>query len=431
MDKKEILIIGAGISGLVAARMLLRSGLKVTLMEARGRTGGRILTVSQHGVTAEAGPEFIHGYLKETISLLEEYHIPYIKMEGKMYFFRKGHFTEEQENADHWETLIKKMKMLRSDIPFMQFLRENFSGEHFRGLRESAIRYASGFDLADPHTASTCSLVREWEQEDAEQFRIPAGYGKLTDELTLDILSGGGEIFFNQTVGHIQWEKDAVTVTASGNRKFCADKLLLTLPVGVLNGKDMENYRIVFEPDIPLKRRALEKIGFGAVIKIILYWKTPFWKEFVNDLQFIISDQDIPTWWTQNPTENGILVGWLGGLPADDYAGLSDAQITAMALQNLSSLFGISTAGLKDKLLDVKIYNWRKDPFAAGAYSFDLAGSGEAKTIWKRSIEKTLFFAGEACYEGPYMGTVEAAIISGLETATEIISSAYNNKALV
>ena len=65
MDKKEVLIIGAGISGLVAARVLRHAGLDVEIIEGRERIGGRILSIHQPGVTIEAGPEFIHGILKK------------------------------------------------------------------------------------------------------------------------------------------------------------------------------------------------------------------------------------------------------------------------------------------------------------------------------------------------------------------------------
>ena len=136
MKKKEILIIGAGISGLVAARILRRAGMHVGIIEGRDRTGGRILSIHQNGVTIEAGPEFIHGHLKETISLLKEYKIPFSTAGGKMYYARSGHFEEDSEYGEDWDRLIKKMKTVSKDLPFMQFLLENFNGEGYRKLRE-------------------------------------------------------------------------------------------------------------------------------------------------------------------------------------------------------------------------------------------------------------------------------------------------------
>ncbi|MDP4212115.1 MAG: NAD(P)/FAD-dependent oxidoreductase [Bacteroidota bacterium] len=428
MDTKKILIAGAGISGLIAARLLLRAGLNVGIIEARDRTGGRIFSIYRHGVTVEAGPEFIHGRLGETMSLLEEYHIPYIKTAGKMYYARAGKFTTNTGNANHWNDLIDKMKQVKSDIPFNRFLSENFDAEVYRELRESAKRYAAGFDLADVNTVSTCSLIREWEQEDSEQYRIPEGYGKLTERLTAEFLSSGGEIFLNQAIRHIQWARNSVCITTTTSRKFTATKLLIALPAGVLSLEERAGNAVQFAPKITAKRKALKEIGFGAVIKIILYWNTPFWKEFVSDLQFIFSDKEIPTWWTHNPEDTRVLVGWIGGPPADDLSGLSEQEMLQIALRNLSSLFGITVSELNEKLLDSEIFNWRKDNFTHGAYSFELAGCRQAKAILKTSVEQTLYFAGEACYDGPHGGTVEAAIVSGMETAREIMDHVNNGK---
>lgn len=421
MKKKEILIIGAGISGLVAARILRRAGMHVGIIEGRDRTGGRILSIHQNGVTIEAGPEFIHGHLKETISLLKEYKIPFSTAGGKMYYARSGHFEEDSEYGEDWDRLIKKMKTVSKDLPFMQFLLENFNGEGYRKLRESAVHFAEGFDLADVHTVSTLSLIREWEQEGSEQYRIPKGYGQITEALTKEFISLGGKLFLNQPVNHVQWARGEVCVTTSGNHKFRAKKLMITLPVGVLSHLKEGDYAIPFSPEIPAKRAALQQIGFGTVIKLVLQWKTPFWKKFVPDAQFIFSEKDIPTWWTQDQGDSNVLTGWVGGPDAEDLSELSENQLLSIALENLSSIFGIAEPELKEQIVNAKVFNWKREIFTRGAYSFTLAGSETARAIWKTPLEKTLYFAGEACYEGAHGGTVEAAITSGMETARELL----------
>jgi monoamine oxidase len=339
-----------------------------------------------------------------------------------MYYAQSGHFVEEQENMEDWNTLIRKMKAVKADLPFMQFLLENFTSERYRKLRESAVRFAEGFDLADVHTVSTISLIREWEEEESsEQYRIPDGYGQLTEALSKEFISSGGKIFLSQPVNRIEWARGEVNITTTGKRKFHSKKLLITLPIGVLTHMQEGDYTIHFSPEIPAKRAALQQIGFGTVIKIVLQWQTPFWNSFVPDAQFIFSAKDIPAWWTQNPTDSNILTGWVGGPAAGDLSGLSENELLGIALGNLSDIFGIPVKELKTRLLEAKIFNWGKEIFTRGAYSFSLVASERAKTIWKSPLEKTLYFAGEACYEGPHGGTVEAAIISGIETAREIV----------
>ena len=82
-------IAGAGIAGLTAGLELQRAGNSVSIFEARSRTGGRIYSFDLAGTVVEAGPEFIHGYCKETIGLLRKYKIPYESVKGKMYAARQ------------------------------------------------------------------------------------------------------------------------------------------------------------------------------------------------------------------------------------------------------------------------------------------------------------------------------------------------------
>jgi monoamine oxidase len=425
MDQEEILILGAGISGLVAGRILLRAGMSVTIIEARERVGGRILTIHRDGQVLEAGPEFIHGDLKETISLLKEFGIEYVEVEGKMYFARDSHFVEEKEYVEDWEQLMEKMRSLKTDLPFLQFLQENFGGESYRGLRKSAIGYAEGYDLADVSRVSTLSLIREWKiEEDGPQYRIPKGYSQLTDALAGEFIYYGGKILLNQQANHILWAPGSAMVTTMDNRKFAAKKLVVTLPLGVLTYKQDNVYTIQFSPDIMLKRKAMEQIGFGTVMKIVLQWKIPFWKLFVPDAQFIFSGKGIPTWWTQDPVNSNLLTGWVGGPGAEDFSRLPEEDLIATALESLSAVFGIEEKELKGKLLEVNIFNWKNEIFTRGAYSYSYPGSEQARATLKSPVEGTIYFAGEAYYDGPHGGEVEAAIISGMETARQIIRHA-------
>ena len=69
---KRILVIGAGMAGLTAARKLVESGMQVMVLEARNRVGGRIHTICEDGEIIELGAEFIHGHPTELWSLIEE-----------------------------------------------------------------------------------------------------------------------------------------------------------------------------------------------------------------------------------------------------------------------------------------------------------------------------------------------------------------------
>ncbi len=96
MDKKSLLIAGAGAAGLMAARELSRQGYHITILEGRDRTGGRIHTLDDplFPIPVEAGAEFIHGKLPLTFSLLKEYKLEKIEAGGRFYTIVNGQYFE-------------------------------------------------------------------------------------------------------------------------------------------------------------------------------------------------------------------------------------------------------------------------------------------------------------------------------------------------
>ncbi len=421
MDNLNIGIAGAGISGLLAGTELQRAGNNVSIFEARPRTGGRIHSPLLDGIVIESGPDFIHGHLKETIRLLDKYEIPYEQINGKMYRVKNGHLQESYNMDDGWDQLIDKMKSLERDLPFQEFLNKYFSEDRFSDLRESAIRFAEGFDLADTRLASTQGLLVEWKNEEAEQYRIPGGYEKLIRFIENEFKSLGGKIFLNHRVETVEWNSNGVQLTVAGKPKISLNKLIVSLPLSLLNQSAPRAESIAFIPSLDVKRLAFNQIGFGTVVKIVMLWNSEFWKSSLPDAQFILSDCFIPTWWTYYPTASPVLTGWLGGPRAAELADKPDAFFLEKAMESLSSIFSISDAELKKNLRNFRIFNWKNEPWSRGAYSYSKLGFRSAGFLSRESIQKRIYFAGEAYYEGAHPGTVEAAVVSGLETARQLL----------
>jgi monoamine oxidase len=409
--KLNIGIAGAGISGLVAGIELQRAGHHVSIFESSPRTGGRIQSIDVAGVLVETGPEFIHGHLKETLGLLKKYHIRYDLVHGKIYRAWDGKISETYEMADGWDQLLDKMKSLDEDLPLNEFLEKYFPGENFNQLKKAAIRFAEGFDLADTGRASTKALIREWEHEEAGQYRIPSGYGMLIHSAEKEFTNLGGKIFLNSRIERVDWDSGVLNLYVSGHKIINPDKLITP-----------RSESVVFHPSIDEKQKAFSQIGYGTVIKIVMIWHSPFWKTMVPDAQFIVSDNFIPTWWIQYPHNIPVLTGWLGGPRAEQLSDKPDSFFLEKAFESLSSLFSVSTEKIKHELKDVRIFNWKNNPWSRGAYSYSLVGSGPAKAICRKSIQNRIYFAGEAYYDGPFPGTVEAAVVSGLETARQLLS---------
>ncbi len=179
---------------------------------------------------------------------------------------------------------------------------------------------------------------------------------------------------------------------------------------------------ISFSPSIDEKVDAFRQIGYGTVIKIVLIFRTEFWKSVIPDALFIFSDRYLPTWWTQHPLDIPILTAWLGGPRAAALAGHPDSFFLDKAIETLSGIFSISPEEIKNNLTGFRIFNWKNDPWTKGAYSFALPGYAGAKKIYREPIGDRIYFSGEASYDGPHPGTVEAAVVSGLTTARKLLS---------
>jgi monoamine oxidase len=415
-------IAGAGIAGLTAGLELQHAGSSVSIFEARSRTGGRIYSFDLAGTVVEAGPEFIHGYCKETIGLLRKYKIPYEPVKGKMYAAYHGLLKENYEFVAGWDQLLKKMKYLKKDLPFGVFLEEYFPGNYYNDLKKSAVSFAEGFDLADTEKVSTRSLFIEWREEDNEQYRIPAGYTTLISSLEEEFISGGGKIFLNHPVHEVESSGREVHIQVDEKRRFKVDKMIICLPFSAFNQMAPSGESIIFIPAIDEKNAAVDPIGFGTVVKIVLIWKSEFWKTLIPDARFIFSDQFIPTWWTQYPNPTAMLTGWLGGSKALQYSDRSEDFFLEKALESLSGIFSVSIETLRQELQETRVFNWKKEPWSRGAYSYSKVGYEKAKKEWRKPQGGNIYFAGEAYYEGPFQGTVEAAVVNGMAVARQLLS---------
>ncbi|RYY20738.1 MAG: FAD-dependent oxidoreductase, partial [Sphingobacteriaceae bacterium] len=118
-----------------------------------------------------------------------------------------------------------------------------------------------------------------------------------------------------------------------------------------------------------------------------------------------------------------VLTGWLGGNPNDEMQHLSDEAILQAAIQSLCNIFKVDASFIDPKLVSAKVYNWTADPFTRGSYSYATVKTASARKILKTPIAETIYFAGEALFEGEQLGTVEAALVSGSEVAKRLCES--------
>lgn len=430
MYEYDVIIIGAGASGLIAARELCRKNLGVCVLEARGHIGGRILTENAGNFSqpVETGAEFIHGNLKHTIALLKEYKIGYTPTAGEMWRTKNGQLTIDANYVTGFDELDKYLEALDHDMSVDAFLEKYFADKKYEQLKLAVRKFVEGFDTADTSRASTLKLKDEWLvfENEEEQYRVDGGYTKLMQAIAKEIEQLGGTIHLLAKVKEIKWVKGFAHVHNGEVESYTAPKVIITVPPGVLKAGNEETGALLFHPPIHHKIAAARHLGYGSVIKILLEFDEAFWtkQQFENhdkpplkNMGFLFTDTDIPTWWTQAPALSPLLTGWLGGPEADAMKGLDNDAIFRKAIQSLAKVFGMEDRLLLGKLKAHKVINWTADPYTRGSYGYATVDGNKYIDILLQPEEDTLYFAGESLHKGPDSGTVEAALDSGIEVS--------------
>ena len=424
-DHPEILIIGAGAAGLLAARHLAAAGRQVLLVEARDRPGGRVHTLRPPGFTQaiEAGAEFLHGPAPLTRALLTEAGLTWQATSGRTYLVRDGQVQDDADFFAHLPLLLDKLQALTQDLPLAEFLAREFPGPAHAPLRASATQLAEGYDAADARRASAYALREEWAAGGAEESARPVGgYGPLLHWLAAQARAAGAGLHLAAPVREIRWRPGAAEAHTTAGAVYHAQQVLCTVPLGVWQREAGQPDYLRFAPDLPAHRAAAAQLGFGPVIKVVLEFREPFWHERLPELEFLLSEAPVPTWWSQLPATPPQLTGWVAGPAAQRLHAAPAAALLDLALASLAPLLGSSVPALRGQLCASYVRNWGAEPYAHGAYSYATVGAPAARAALATPVADTLFFAGEGVYEGPAGGTVEAALASGQAAAQAMLA---------
>jgi monoamine oxidase len=442
--RADALVVGAGAAGLAAARELSQAGLAVTIVEARDRIGGRIFTV--HDTNAplpiELGAEFVHGEAAETFRIIKAARLVVAQLPDDHYGSRAGKLAPLGDFWSRIQTVQRDIhrRMSRDgggDFSFAEYLQR---AKLAPDVRQMAIDFVEGYHAAHVERVSAQFLTvgEEETASDAgnKQFRIVSGGDALAQWLKNGLSPDRTELRLNTVALGLEWSGGQVTLRCTHRaggllEPFRARAIVIAVPHAVLRANALG-----FDPELPDKRRAVERLEVGQVFKVVLRFRESFWEaeDFLADrlaqrradpaeLTFVHAhDAAIPTWWTSLPARVPILTGWAGGPRAEAVLAKSEEDRIAQTLGALSQAFAIPRARLDELLESWMLHDWRADPFSRGAYSYPGVGGIGAQRVLAKPVKSTLFFAGEAT-DAEQTATVAGAIASGRRAAREVIAA--------
>jgi monoamine oxidase len=430
----DVVVLGAGAAGLAAARVLSNAGASAVVLEARNRIGGRILTREDVGlqVPMELGGEFVHGTAEVSFALMRAANTVAVDTGGTSFAYEDGELRASEDPFEIVARVMERVRELRTDVSVDEFLRDlPGAGPQLERERRYTRMIVEGFDAADPRRASTRALAQEWNGgeggQTSEQFRPLGGYAHLMRTLHGALDPARVHVRLAAPVHAVRRESGGVVaeaITATGEALTVhARAAAVTLPAGVLNAGAVR-----FEPALP--RRALDALRCvitGPVVKLALRFRSAFWERaregrYRDGAFFHRAEAAFPTFWNMLPLRAPLMIAWAGGPKADALAGRDEAALTALALDDLRTLFGPQTDP-HGELEAAYVHDWQRDPYAYGAYSYLAVGAGDARTILAEPVDGVLFFAGEAIATPSEAGTVAGALQSGERAARAALAA--------
>lgn len=429
MDVFDTIVVGAGIAGLTAARLLTREGRRVVILEARDRVGGRVHTDRSEGLVTDLGASWIHGITDSPVAAAAKaFGMPMVE-------FTVGGYQADSRPIAHYgpdghrlsnaaaqayvsdihavdATLVDVIASSSPDASYRDVTEaalalQNWSEDRVQRVREylehrAEEQYGAWIEDLAAHGLDDDSI-------DGDEVVFPQGYDALAAGL-----AEGLDVRLEHVVSRVEWSTDGVVMTTDRGT-FAARDAVVTVPVGVLQSEDF-----VIEPALPEPvAGALGRLTMNAFEKVFLRFPTKFWDD---DVYAIRQQGPEGRWWhswydlTALHSEPTLLT-FAAGPAGIETRGWATDRVTQSVLAQLRRLCGDRV----EEPSHVHITAWQGDPFARGSYAYMTLGSTtDDHDALATPIGGVLHLAGEATWtDDP--ATVTAAMCSGHRAATRIL----------
>lgn len=441
IDKGNVVIVGAGLAGLVAARQLVFMGFKVVVLEGRARPGGRVRTKKMDGdgveAAADLGGSVLTGINGNPLGVLaRQMRLPLHKVRDICpLYLPDGEAVNSEIDSKveiSFNKLLDRVCKLRHDM-----IEEVKSVDVPLGTAIEAFRrvynvaedpqecmllnwHLANLEYANASLMSNLSMAY-WDQDDPYEMGgdhcfIPGGNETFVRALSEDL-----PIFYERTVESIRYGTDGVLVYADG-QEFRGDMVLCTVPLGVLKRRSIE-----FVPGLPQRKKdAIERLGFGLLNKVAMLFPYNFWGGDIDTFGHLTQDPGMRgeffLFYSYSSVSGGpLLVALVAGAAAIKFEMMSPVESVRRVLDILRGIFHPKGIAVPDPVQAV-CTRWGKDQFSYGSYSYVAIGSsGDDYDILAESVgDGRVFFAGEATNK-QYPATMHGAFLSGMREAANIM----------
>ena len=415
-NSKTVLVIGAGISGLAAAKKLKNKGFNVTVLEAQEKVGGRTTTDRRLGIAFDAGASWIHGPKGNPITNLvaQAGANTYLTDDDSLAIYdTSGKSYSDSVLDDNYKQYTAALATVQNIGTISKSFQEVFNAKYPNKLNDrlwkfmlsAYLEFDTGSDISDLSSIN----FQDDEAFDGSDLIITDGYDKITDFLAKDLT-----IRLNTRVTNIDYSKTKAVVTAGGTT-IEADYVLVTVPLGVLK-KNV----IGFSPALPAeKNRAIQSLKMSAVNKFLLIWDKPFWDINVQYVGFTPETKGKFNYFMnvkKFASANALMTFAFGNYGIQTEI-MTDSQVITEIMTHLKAIYGNNTPS-PTSMLRTK---WSTNINAYGSYSFATNGTTSADfDVLAQAINNKLFFGGEHTSHD-YRGTVHGAYLSGIREADKII----------